>query len=273
MVNIIQIEEENNINANNNFNNICNKLNSSFTFLTLLTIINYLTSKSICINYKLPHDCLIDETIYDKYNSLSYLFFYIYLLYYFNNLKHICNYNFFTKFMFFFITLISNLVFSFCSSIKELQSSIQFNNIHIIETKFILLYIFILGLPIVLIIINLFIKKPSFNEIFFRIIFLLWFIIWIKIFYNNNLNVHIHHIFFSFVICIWCFQKNIIIKIIFFISMGIFIQGFANYKYEGLITSSQLDNTNESDIIYKDKIIYKCDYELEFIDYICYEIC
>ena len=54
--------------------------------------------------------------------------------------------------------------------------------------------------------------------------------------------------------------------------MGIFIQGFANYKYEGLLTYN-IGNTDYPKIIYKDKIIYKCEYEIEFIDYICLELC
>ena len=277
MINIIQIYENNNSNNSNNniLNKIYKKLNNSVFFFTLLTIINYLICRTICIHHKLPHDCLVDETIYDKYNSLFNLCLYIYFLYYFNNLKDICNYNFLIKIMFFIISLISNFLFSFCSSIKELQSSLQFNNIYNIENKFVILYCFIIGLPILIIIINLIINKPTFNELILRVFFLLWFTIWIKIIYNEYLHIHIHHIFFSFIICIWSFQKNIVGRIIFFISLGIFIQGFANYKYEGLITpyQIQLDDNNEPDIIYKDKIIYKCDYELEFIDYICYEIC
>ncbi len=265
---IINIHEEDNVNI------IYTKLNNSFTFFILLTIINYFISRTICLYHNLPYDCAVNETIYDKYNNLFYLFFYIYFLYYFNNLKDISNYNLSTKFCFFLISLISNFLFSFGSSIKEIQGSIQLNNAYNIDNNFILLYCIIIVLPILIIIINFIKNMPSVNEIFIRIILLLWFIIWNKIIYNENIDItiHIHHIFFSFMFCIWCFQKNIIIRTIFFISLGIFIQGFSNYKYEGLITYN-VDNTDYPNIIYKEKIIYKCEYELEFIDYICFEIC
>lgn len=275
VMNIINIVREDNLNNLNNINLIYTKLNNSFTFFILLTIINYFVSRSICVYHGLPSDCIVNETIYDKYNNIFYLFFYIYFLYYFNNLKGIHNYNVFTKFCFFLISLISNFLFSFGSSIKELESSIQFNNTYIIDKNIILLYCIIIVLPILIIIINFIKNIHSFNEIFIRIISLLWFIIWNKIIYNENINIHIHHIFFSFIFCIWCFQTNIIIRIIFFISLGIFIQGFANYKYEGLITYKidNVDNNGYPKIIYKDKIIYKCEYETDFIDYICMEVC
>jgi hypothetical protein len=275
VMNVINIVQEDNVNNVNNVNNVSfiyNKLNNSFTFFSLLTIINYFISRTICLYHSLPSDCVVNETIYDKYNNLFYLFLYIYFLYYFNNLKDICNYNFFTKFCFILISLISNFLFSFASSIKELESSIQLNNRYIIDKKFIILYCIIIVFPILIIIINFIKNIPSFNEILIRIILLLWFIIWNKIIYNKNIHIHIHHIFFSFIFCIWCFQKNIIIRIIFFISLGIFIQGFANYKYEGLLTYN-IGNTDYPKIIYKDKIIYKCEYEIEFIDYICLELC
>ena len=102
-------------------------------------------------------------------------------------------------------------------------------------------------------------------------------------FFNNNISLHSHHIFFALMFCVWFYQNNTITKYLFFISLGILIQGFSNYKYDGLITF-YLNNTKiqcENSIIYKDKVtyqtIYKCekefDLEEEYLCNLCYDIC
>ena len=93
---------------------------------------------------------------------------------------------------------------------------------------------------------------------------------------NRYLNIVVqeNHIFFSLIVCIINYQNNLPTRIIFFTSLGVFIQGFINYKYEGLIT--EVIET-EPHIITVDRIIYRCEYdylpEPPTINYICENFC
>ncbi len=276
-----------NITINTNLYNNCYHISSIFIFF--LVIINYTVNRYICNKYKIPYDCIQNIKLYDKYLSLTNLFIYIILLYYLNSLKKIYKHKFITKIIFIIVTLISSFLFSYISSIEIIRGSIQTDNNNNIDINniTIILYLFLLILPIIILIINFIYNKPSFKDIFNRIFIIGWFTLWCFSIYktNNNINIHFHHIFFSLIFCILFYQKNIIIQIIFFISLGIFIQGFSNYKYEGIITLYK-NNTNlacENNIVYKNKIIksyetdyknvYKCEYEEDSLYYLCNDVC
>ena len=92
-------------------------------------------------------------------------------------------------------------------------------------------------------------------------------------------NLHLHHRFFSFICCLWCYQKQFVIRMLFFIALGIFIQGSLVYPYTELIDSYEskiIMYTNTSDISdisdtkIKEVIIYKCDFSFEDICEICF---
>ncbi len=113
-------------------------------------------------------------------------------------------------------------------------------------------------------------------------------------------NLHLHHRFFSFICCLWCYQKQFVIRMLFFIALGIFIQGSLVYPYTELIDSyeskiimytntsdisdisdtsdisdiSDISDTSDisdiSDTKIKEVIIYKCDFSFEDICEICF---
>tara|TARA_B100000945_G_C19820462_1_gene340375 strand:- start:140 stop:403 length:264 start_codon:yes stop_codon:yes gene_type:complete len=84
-------------------------------------------------------------------------------------------------------------------------------------------------------------------------------------------NVHLHHRLFSFILCLWCYQQKTSIKILFFISLGIFIQGSIVYPYTEMIDS--VIEKEETMIVgpkVKKIYIYKCDFDYEEICEFCF---
>lgn len=243
----------------------------SFGYIFFLVTINYYTNRFVCKNYEIPYDCIQKDSLYDKHNSLSNLCIYILLLYYLNNLQKIHKHKFITKIFFIIITLVSGISFSYISSFEILRSSLQFGKGFDLNNNIIVIYLVLLILPVIILLGNFFYNKPSFHDIFSRLFLIGWFVLWCFLIYqeNENIKVHAHHIFFSLIFCVLFYQKNLIIRIIFFISLGIFIQGFSNYNYDGLITFYKL--INKTTYIYK----YQYNYhrENEYLCLLCNDIC
>ena len=133
----------------------------------------------------------------------------------------------------------SNVLFSLISSMKEFRKSLhphkyfreQYNHYTIVA------YAFVIILPSGIIIYNFINNKPKKQEIIIRLLMTLWFVIWSLLLYITMDNVHLHHRLFSFIFCLWSYQEKLIIQILFFVSLGIFIQGSMIYPYVGLISS------------------------------------
>ena len=246
----------------------------------LCAFVNVIFSKVVCIYFTMPYDCVINNDLYSTFDTTTNLGLYCILIYYFNNLHTLVKYKLRVNVFLIIISLISNYVFSYVSSIESLRSSVQLHdtknsNVHAnyIYIAILIFQFFFTGYTIV--------KEPFRPlDIFLRFAFVLWFVIWIYVVYDSS--IHLHHTFFSLLICVINYQNNLPSRIVFFTSFGIFIEGFVNYKYEGLITQNI---EIEPEIITVEKIVYKyqagcgceyeCDYflETEFINYVCNNVC
>lgn len=247
-------------------------------FLFTVVVTNYGTSTILCRQYSLPYDCEIDGQLFYTFERSTSMFVYIVLLYNFNHLDNLKNYGLWEKSFFMFISVGSNCLFSYISSIEELRSSFQLDKTKEMNefNKYAsYIYVSILIFQALLTTNNLARNGVNMRDIHLRIIIFTWYGIWCYLLYiNDDKPIHLHHTFFSLLICILNYHDNFVTKILFFVSLGIFIQGIVNYKYEGLITQNTEPNSNT---IYVDKIIYKCEYEyaaeFAYFDNLCEEVC
>ena len=243
--------------------------------MILCVISNILLSKTLCVYFTLPYDCVSDISLYDTFDAITNLSFYCIFLYNFNHLHSLLKHKLYQKFILLLISLISNCTFSYISSIDELQSSIQLHDAKRINTYAYYIYMTIIIFQLCFTSYNIIKNQSKLTDISIRVIIILWFVIWIYFVYTNSeTNIHVHHILFSLIVCIINYQNNLPTRIVFFTSLGVFIQGFINYKYEGLIT--EVIET-EPRIMTFNRNIYKCEYdylpEPPDINYICENFC
>ena len=251
-------------------------------FLILILIPNTLLIQLLC-QYGFPDGCVQFKNVYDLYQRLTNLIINTAFIFYINKTHKHVKLN--KEYIFlFFVSIISNLTFSYISSVDVFKSSLNpkksgTTNYNAYATT---LYALIFSIPTIIITYN-FIKhtRPKLKEIIPRIFITVWYTLWSVLLYTNMDNLHLHHRFFSFICCLWCYQKQFIIKMLFFIALGIFIQGSLVYPYTELIDSYELNtntmaspiiiqNTNTS-VIVKEVIVYKCEYTFEQMCEICFE--
>ena len=243
--------------------------------MSLCVTSNVLLSKIVCVYFTLPCDCVRDISLYNTFNTITNLGFYCIFIYNFNNLHTLREDKLYQKFILMLVSLISNYMFSYISSIDELQSSIQLHGAKRNNTYAYHIYNIIIIFQVCFTTYNIIKNKSKLTDISIRVIIISWFVIWFYVICNNSeTRIHLHHILFSLIVCIINYQNNLPTRIIFFTSLGVFIQGFINYKYEGLIT--EVIET-EPHIITVDRIIYRCEYdylpEPSTINYICENLC
>jgi len=278
MYNSIDIPEvNNNVDINNNVaytNRIVSIIRQSRVLMMTIVIANYASSRVACVYQSLPYDCVPDENLFDTFERTTNLLFYTVVLYKLNNLTTLDKYSPWTNGGFVITSVGSNLIFSYISSIREMHSSFQLNNNNELNEYANYIYITILIFQLLLTTTNLARFRFIARDVFARVTIFAWFGGWIYLLDSNDTPLHLHHTFFSLLICLLNYHDNLQTRLVFFASLGIFIQGFANYKYEGLISQS---NSNHHKIICIDKIIYKCDYEnnieINYYDNICQDFC
>ena len=269
--------------------------NKTLTIISLHIIIltNTVVTYVLCFLANSPNDCVHFNNVNDTFTRITNMLLHILFLFYFNKLYdfdsyHIYNFNNYNNQLNHaiknIICLGSNVTFSYISSINVLQSSItpERNKNFEINNVLITIYAIVTFITGFVIVKNICLRSTSLVDILNRIIITLWYSIWAFIFFKYSNNVHLHHTLFSFLTCIWCYKNTPSMQIIFFISLGIFIQGSVNYPCVGLI-SSNIDaissknnevsiqetqwSSNTNNIQYVN--VYIC--EIEQACYICFD--
>jgi len=240
------------------------------SYLPAILITNYLICRHMCLN-RLPTDCVRYENIYDLYERLTNLIINSSLIFYVNKTRKSIKFN--RKYVFYFIlTILSNLMFSYVSSIDLFKSSLtprkDENITYNMYTT--ILYISTLSIPIIVVSYNFLKDIPKIKDVMLRIIITAWYTAWSILMYNDFGSVHLHHRLFSFILCLWCYQHKTLTKILFFASLGIFIQGSIVYPYTELIDSASKESEPVITETITEVIIYKCEINYEDICDYCY---
>ncbi len=240
-------------------------------YLPALIVSNYLITTYLC-NEDFPDECIEYQYIYDLYERLTNLIINLSLIFYINKTRNSIKFNNIYIF-FFFLTILSNLLFSYVSSIDMFQSSLnpQRDNKLYYNNQTTILYIVVFLTPAIVISYNFYKTTPKVKDILLRVIITCWYTIWSLLMYKHMGNVHLHHRLFSFILCLWCYQTKTPTKILFFVSLGIFIQGSIVYPYTEMIDS--VIEKEETMIVgpkVKKIYIYKCDFDYEEICEFCF---
>ena len=254
------------------------KLHIHHFLLALTVIANYGCAELISSYYHLPIDWIKYDNIIDLYGRTTFTGMHCGLLFYINSYIGCagcagCDVK--EDVIFLVVSLVANGAFSYISSLDDLQSSLSANA----EAGFVftpvtgIVYIGAFLVTIILIVTGLYINHPSLLEITLRIAFTLWFSLWAYAFFNVFGNIHLHHTLITYVLCLWAFKKNRFHKLLFYISLGIFIQGVANYGDIHLITA--YNNTGAGCAgcpgcggkVVTETIVYKC--EIDAYENIC----
>ena len=214
----------------------------------------------ICEYANLPNDCVPYSSINDAYDRITFMSLHILLLFYVNNAHHLksyhicdfCNDNTTIKCLVnCTLSLGSNIMISYISSIDVLEGSItpQKNKQMEMTPYLISIYAVVVFIPCCFIVKNICQRTTKTIDVVKRTFITLWFAIWSVLLYQKSNNVHLHHTLFSFITCIWCYQDNILIQILFYISLGIFIQGTICYPNVGLVSSELKTRVKTDDAI------------------------
>lgn len=240
-------------------------------YLPAILITNYLITTHFC-NRHFPRDCIKYQNTNDLYERLTNLIINSLLIFYVNKIRKGIKFNK-IYLCYFILTILSNLMFSYVSSVDMFQSSL--NPQRDINTKYnnqtTILYIFAFSTPVIVISYNFYKTTPKVKDIVLRVIITSWYTFWSLLMYKHMGNVHLHHRLFSFILCLWCYQTKTPTKILFFVSLGIFIQGSIVYPYTEMIDS--IIEKEDGIIIepqVKEVYIYKCDFNYEEICDFCY---
>lgn len=240
-------------------------------YLPALIVSNYLITTHLC-NEDFPDDCIEYEYIYDLYERLTNLIINLLLIFYINKTRTSIKFNNIYIF-FFFLTILSNIIFSYVSSIDMFKSSLnpQRDSNPNYNNKTTILYIVIFSTPVIVICYNFYKKTPKLKDVILRVIITSWYTIWSLLMYKYMGNIHLHHRLFSFIICLWSYQTKISTKILFFVSLGIFIQGSIVYPYTEMIDSViEKEETVIPEPKVKEVYIYKCNFDYEEICEFCF---
>lgn len=238
-------------------------------FLMALTIVaNYVCAQLISSYYGLPVDFVKYDNIIDLYGRTTFTGMHCLLLFYTNGyIGDGCRVSDVKEnAMFLGVSLIANVAFSYISSLENLQGSLSADGksgfgFTAITT---IAYAGALVGSIILIGAGVYIDRPSLVDISLRSVVSAWFSLWAYALFNVFGNIHLHHTLITYVLCLWAFKKNRCHKLMFYISLGIFIQGAVSYGDTPLITAH--NNTGAgcagcAGEVVTETIIYKCEFD------------
>ena len=245
-------------------------------FLLALTIIaNYVCVVLISSYYGLPVDWVKYDNIIDLYRRTTFTGMHCGMLFYINGDIGCegcegCHVQ--EDAMFLVVSLVANGAFSYISSLDNLQSSLSVNGeAGVVFTRATgLAYGGAFVGSIILIGAGLYVDRPSLVDIAVRVVISSWFSLWAYALFNVFGNIHLHHTLITYILCLWSFKKNRFHKLLFYISLGIFIQGAVNYGDIQLITA--YNNTEDGCAgcggkVVTETIVYRC--EIEDYETIC----
>ena len=138
-------------------------------YLPGILITNYLITTHLC-NRQFPGDCIKYQNTNDLYERLTNLIINSLLIFYVNKIRKGLKFNKIYV-CYFILTILSNLIFSYVSSIDMFHSSL--NPQRDINTKYnnqiTILYIFTFSTPVIVIIYNFYKTTPKIKDIIFLV--------------------------------------------------------------------------------------------------------